>query len=45
MRGRGEEGERQGSGRGPCLLPRYAQLDAAADLDLGPSTMSGEDQK
>ena len=26
----------------PCWLPQYAQQDAAADLNLDPSTMSDE---
>ena len=29
----------------PAILPHYRQQDAAADLDLNPSTMSCEDPK
>ena len=35
------EGERQESRRGPC----YALWDAAADLDLDPSTTSSKNQQ
>ena len=29
----------------PCQLPQYTQLDAAADRDIEPSTMSRKDIK
>ena len=29
----------------PAILPHFAQLDAVADLDLGPSTMSGKERE
>ena len=33
----------QSHGPSPCWLPHYAQQDAAADLDLDPSTLSCRD--